>query len=163
MKILYTAAFLLASFITNAQGYKIVNNQVIIDKTISFKAGTVTLNPESDAAMKIIKKYLDDKPYISLLRIEGHTDNSGDAKADLVLSEKRAYVVASALMALGVDCKRLIQVGFGSTKPVAQNDTPEGKAANIRITLVNAALNGKLIGGMPANGGGLVSIELCAQ
>lgn len=163
MKILYTAIFLLVAFGANAQGYKIVNNQVVVDKTISFKAGTATLNPESDAAIKIIKKYLDDKAYISLLRIEGHTDNSGDAKADQKLSEKRAYVVASALMALGINCKRLVPVGFGSTKPVAKNDTPEGKAANIRITLVNAALNGKMIGGMPANGGGVVSIDLCAQ
>ena len=163
MKILYTAVFVLAAFITNAQGYKIVNNQVIVDKAITFTAGTATLNPESDAAIKIIKKYLDDKPYISLLRIECHTDISGDAKADQKLSEKRAYVVAAALMALGIDCKRLIPAGFGSTKPVAKNDTPEGRAANIRITLVNAALNGKLIGGIAANGGGVVSIDLCAQ
>ena len=66
-------------------------------------------------------------------------------------------------MALGIDCKRLMPVGFGATKPVAKNDTPEGKASNIRITLVNAALNGKLIGGLPANGGGVISIDLCAQ
>jgi outer membrane protein OmpA-like peptidoglycan-associated protein len=53
-------------------GYRLEGNQVVIDKPILFKTGTAVLQPVSDSALQIIKKYLDDKSYISTLRIEGH-------------------------------------------------------------------------------------------
>lgn len=151
------------SFAATAQGYKMVNNEVVLNQNISFKTGTATLDPASESALKIIKKYLDDKPYISMLRIECHTDNSIAAKESQKLTEKRAFVVCMALIDMGIDCKRLIPVGFGALKPVANNNTPEGRASNNRITIVNAALKGKLIGGMPADGGGTVAGDLCTQ
>ena len=140
-----------------------VNNEVVLSQPITFKAGTVTLEPASESAIKSIKKYLDDKPMISMLRIECHTDNSIPSKESQKLTEKRAFVVCLALIDMGVDCKRLLPVGFGALKPVANNNTPEGRASNNRITLVNAALKGKLIGGMPADGGGTVAGDLCTQ
>lgn len=145
----------------SAQEYKIENNEVKIDKEIQFKPGTAELLPESDAALLVIKKYLDDKAYISLLRIESHTDNSGDAQANQLLSEKRAEAVGDRLVALGVNCSRLLAVGFGGTKPIATNSTPEGKAQNRRTSFVNAQLKGKSIGGMPVDGGGKIGANLC--
>ncbi len=144
-----------------AQEYKIENNEVKIEKQINFKPGTAELLPESDAALLVIKKYLDDKSYISLLRIESHTDNSGDAQASQILSEKRAEAVGDRLVALGVNCSRLLPVGFGGTKPIATNSTPEGKAQNRRVNFVNAQLRGKSIGGMPIDGGGKIGANLC--
>lgn len=144
-----------------AQDYKIENNEVKTGKEISFKPGTAVLLPESDAALLVIKKYLDDKSYISTLRIEAHTDNSGDAAANQTLSEKRAEAISDRLIALGVDCNRLLPVGFGGTKPVADNGPAAGKAQNRRITFVNAALRGKAIGGMPTDGGGKVAVNPC--
>ncbi|MGC4101617.1 OmpA family protein [Ferruginibacter sp.] len=146
-----------------AQDYKLEGNEVKIEKQVLFEAGSAKLKPESTAALEIIKKYLDDKSYISLLRIECHTDNSGDANAAQDLSEKRALAVCAALVKMGVDCKRLIAVGFGGTKPVQDNSTPEGKAANRRTSFFNAALRGHLIGGMPADGGGKVAGDICNQ
>ena len=70
------------------------------------------------------------------------------------LSEKRAAYVGRWLVAHGVDVKRLIAVGFGSTKPLESDETPAAKAANARIEFHPAALRGKLIGGAPADGGG---------
>ena len=137
-----------------AQEYKLEGNEVKIGKEVKFKTGTAELLPESDAALLVIKKYLDDKSSISTLRIEAHTDNSGDATANQTLSEKRAEAVSDKLISLGVDCNRLLPVGFGGTKPVATNSTAEGKAQNRRISFVNAALRGKAIGGMPTDGGG---------
>jgi OmpA-OmpF porin, OOP family len=151
----------LFSFSVSAQEYKIENNEVKIDKEIKFKTGTAELLPESDAALLVIKKYLDDKSYISLLRIEAHTDNFGNAEANQILTEKRAEAVSDKLIALGVDCNRLLPVGFGGTKPVATNSTPEGKTQNRRISFVNAALKGKAIGGMPTDGGGKVAVNPC--
>ena len=66
-----------------------------------------------------------------------------------------------ASQAKGIDCKRLIPVGFGETKPVAPNDTPDNKAQNRRTAFVNAALKGKPIGGMPVDGGGKVAGDPC--
>ncbi|MES2850864.1 MAG: OmpA family protein [Bacteroidota bacterium] len=145
----------------SAQEYKLEGNEVKIQKEIQFKSGTAELLPESDAALLVIKKYLEDKSYISLLRIEAHTDNSGDAEANQTLSEKRAEAVSDKLVALGVDCNRLLPVGFGDTKPVATNSTTEGKAQNRRTSFVNAALKGKAIGGMPTDGGGKVAVNPC--
>jgi OOP family OmpA-OmpF porin len=61
----------------------------------------------------------------------------------------------------GIDCKRLISVGFGSSKPVADNATPEGRRQNTRIEIINAALRGKVIGGMPIDGGGILAVDPC--
>lgn len=145
----------------SAQEYKLEGNEVKIAKEVNFTSGTVKLLPESEEALLLIKKYLDDKSYISLLRIEVHTDNTGDAKANQLLSEKRAEAISDRLVALGVDCNRLLPVGFGGSKPVADNSTAAGKAQNRRVSFVNAALRGKAIGGMPTDGGGKLAVNPC--
>lgn len=154
---------LLASFAINlqAQDYKLEGNEVKISKPVLFEAGSAKLKPESMAALEIIKQYLTDKSYISLLRVECHTDNSGDAATNQALTEKRALVICRKLIEMGVDCKRLIAVGFGDTKPVADNSTADGKAENRRVTFVNVSLRGRVIGGLPVDGGGKVAGELC--
>ncbi|MBY8975240.1 OmpA family protein [Rhodobacteraceae bacterium NNCM2] len=67
------------------------------------------------------------------LEIDGHTDNVGDEEANLKLSQERAQAVFEALTARGVDGGGLTVVGFGSTRPLASNDTEEGRAENRRI------------------------------
>lgn len=161
MKYILTAAFVFCTIILQAQDYKIENNEVKIEKQVLFEAGTANLKPESTAALQIIKKYLEDKSYISLLRVECHTDNSGNNDDNQTLSEKRALAICAALVKMGVDCKRLIAVGFGSTKPVADNTTPGGKAANRRVSFMNAALRNHPIGGLPVDGGGKVAGDSC--
>lgn len=147
-----------------AQNYKLEGSEVKIDLPIVFENSSAILNRESDAALKIIKQYLDDKSYISMLRVEAHADNDCDPAKNQALSERRAFQVCMALIAMGVDCKRLIAVGFGGTKPIEDNSTPSGKAANRRISFVNVALRGHLIGGMPADGGGVVApADICKQ
>jgi OOP family OmpA-OmpF porin len=106
-----------------------------------------------------VRAYLEAKSYISSLRIEGH----GDDAASQALTEKRALAVARWLVAKGVDCKRLVAVGFGNTKPVADNSTPEGKAQNRRIAFFNAGLRGRAIGGEPLDGGGKLAGDTCAK
>ena len=72
--------FLLASFafMVQAQDYKLEGNEVKIDKPVLFETASDKLKEESTAALEIIKKYLTDKSYISLLRVECHTDNAND-------------------------------------------------------------------------------------
>lgn len=144
--------------LAQAQNFELQEHKLVLPEPISFKTGTAELRPESESALQHIKAYLIAKTYISLLRIEGHTDSGQDAQK---LSEQRAMAVVRWLVAQGVDCKRLIPVGFGSSKPTAPTNTPEGKARNTRIEVVNAALRSKAIGGMPVDGGGLVAGDPC--
>lgn len=161
MKYLLSFLFTMLSFFAYAQEYKLEGNEVVLNKPILFKTGTSELLPESKEVLVIIKNYLAAKSYISLLRVEAHLDNTGDEQKNQVLTEKRALAICKELVAIGVDCKRLIAVGFGSTKPIADNNTIEGKGANRRVSFINAALRGKLIGGMPADGSGKIAGEVC--
>jgi OOP family OmpA-OmpF porin len=161
MKLYLTIVLACFAITLQAQDYKLEGNEVEISKPVLFETGSAKLKPESIAALEIIKQYLTDKSYISQLRVECHTDNSGEAKINQALTEKRAVAVCKKLIELGVDCKRLVAVGFGDTKPVADNSTPAGKAENLRVSFINVSLRGKIIGGMPVDGGGKIAGELC--
>ncbi|HEY8484980.1 MAG TPA: OmpA family protein, partial [Longimicrobiales bacterium] len=92
--------------------------------------------PESTPTLKEIGAMLKANPGLRLL-IEGHTDNVGNAASNQVLSEKRAAAVKAFLeKEYGIDAGRLEARGFGDMKPVAPNDTPEGRQANRRVELV---------------------------
>ena len=72
------------------------------------------------------------------VEVSGHTDSDGDEAANMALSERRAQAVVDYLMRAGLPGERLKAIGYGETKPVASNDTEEGKAQNRRIEfLVN--------------------------
>ncbi len=145
------------------QRFELDGNQLILPRPFVFETGSDTLTQDSNAALRLIMSYLEDKSYISTLRIEGHVAGGGDEAKNQELSEKRALAVTRRLVEYGVDCKRLLPVGFGSSKPVAANDTAEGRAANTRVAAFNAALKGRAIGGMPLDGGGRVAGDPCAK
>lgn len=131
--------------------YTLDGNRLVLPGPIAFQASSATLDPASDPALEHARSYLADKEYITTMRIEGHAD-------DQALSEARAVAVARWLVAHGVDCKRLVAVGFGPTKPIAAAGAPE----NTRVELHNAALRGLQIGGAPPDGGGQASTaNLC--
>jgi len=130
---------------------------------VVFETGSDKLSPESDAVLEHVQKYLEATPNVTQLRIEGHTDNVGQPADNQVLSEKRSMAVARWLVAKNIECKRLIAVGFGDTKPIADNATEDGKAQNRRTAFFNAALNGKPIGNLPVDGGGKVAGDPCAK
>lgn len=69
----------------------------------------------------------------STIEIAGHTDSDGDDGFNQVLSEKRAQAVADYLVKAGLPSDRFVATGYGSTQPVASNDTDDGKAQNRRI------------------------------
>jgi outer membrane protein OmpA-like peptidoglycan-associated protein len=71
------------------------------------------------------------------LRIEGHTDSSGDAAKNMDLSARRAESVKRELAAkYGIDAGRLETAGLGASKPAADNATPTGRAENRRVEFV---------------------------
>jgi outer membrane protein OmpA-like peptidoglycan-associated protein/uncharacterized protein YidB (DUF937 family) len=72
-------------------------------------------------------------PAGTVLEIRGHTDNTGDADANMMLSQQRADAVRAYLIQQGVDPNELTAKGYGNTQPVTSNDTEEGKFRNRRI------------------------------
>ena len=152
--ILSLAATFLISLSSFAQSFTIEGNEVIFNKKVSFKTGTTEFTPESTEALNLVKTYLESKAFITLFRIEGHCANEGANNQEL--SEKRAVAVGNWLIDNGIDCKRLIMVGFGKMKPVTADADD-----NTRIVFSNAELRGRAIGGMPADGGGKLAVKPC--
>jgi OOP family OmpA-OmpF porin len=144
--------------------FKVSNDgKVELPGPVVFETGSDKLSPESDAVLEHVQKYLEETPDVTLLRIEGHTDDVGDDASNQKLSELRSMAVAMWLVAKGIDCKRLIPVGFGETKPVAPNTTEEGRAQNRRTAFFNAAINKRPIAGKPVDGGGTRAGDPCAK
>jgi OOP family OmpA-OmpF porin len=143
----------------DAPAFVITANRLELPAPIGFAADSTTLTAESAPALAHIAAFLANKPAISTLRIEAHSDDQGDAAAALALTRSRALAVVTALVARGVARERLIAVGFGASKPVADAATPEGRAANRRIVAQIAALRGHALGGEPVDGGGSVVAE----
>ncbi len=75
------------------------------------------------------------------IRIEGHTDNVGDPKANIQLSRNRAFRIYNFLVMKGIDADRLTYEGYGSTQPLVPNDTEENKQKNRRVEFVITSLN----------------------
>jgi OOP family OmpA-OmpF porin len=84
--------------------------------------------PMLNDAVLIMKKNPD-----LTVEIDGHTDNTGTAAYNMILSEKRAEAIKDFLVARGIAPKRLTTKGFGFTKPAASNDTKAGRAKNRRV------------------------------
>lgn len=99
----------------------------------------------TDGRLEAIKEILKNYPNAKFA-IEGHTDNTGSAKVNQKLSEDRAKVVMDKLIEKGVNPANLTSAGFGSTKPVADNKTKEGKALNRRTEIrhIGTISEGKL-------------------
>ena len=103
---------------------------------IYFDTASDRIRPESTPTLKEIGQMLKDHPELKLT-IEGHTDNVGTAASNKILSERRAESVRETLVnTYGVDASRLAAKGFGATKPVGSNETPEGQQNNRRVELV---------------------------
>lgn len=128
--------------------------EVQLPGPVLFQTGTATLLPESDAVLNVVLEYMKAKPEVTKLRVEGHTDTDNNNAANMVLSKQRAMAVTAWLVAKGIECKRIIPVGFGEEKLLVNPETnAEDKARNRRVVFVNAEVNGKPVGGKPVDGG----------
>lgn len=103
----------------------------IVLRNIFFDTGSASLRPESYAELGVLYKLLEDNPKIKI-EISGHTDNVGSAALNQRLSQDRARAVVDFLIERGTDPDRLTYEGYGFSRPVATNDTPEGRQLNRR-------------------------------
>lgn len=102
---------------------------------VNFDFAKDTLKPDAAPVITQVVSLLKANPSYQLV-IEGHTDNVGGADFNQKLSERRAAAVVDALVKGGIAKDRLSSIGLGDTKPVASNDTSEGRASNRRVELV---------------------------
>lgn len=101
---------------------------------LTFEIGSARLSAGAIAALTSVAKVLVDYR-LTIVSVDGHTDDSGDAGSNRTLSEQRAAAVARQLIAKGVEVERLVVVGYGSERPVADNTTEVGREANRRVVL----------------------------
>ncbi|SDT17551.1 OmpA family protein [Bradyrhizobium canariense] len=102
---------------------------------IGFESGRAIIDPDSAGLLDRLIETALRCPNASI-EIAGHTDTDGDDAFNQALSEKRAQAVADYLIKAGLPADRFTATGYGSTQPIASNDTDEGKAQNRRIEFV---------------------------
>jgi len=99
---------------------------------VQFQSGTDILTPASFEALNMLVKILAENPNL-VLEVSGHTDNSGKDEGNNIISKKRANAVKNYLVGKGIKATQLIAKGYGSSQPIADNATPEGRAKNRRV------------------------------
>jgi outer membrane protein OmpA-like peptidoglycan-associated protein len=102
---------------------------------VLFETGQTELRSEAMESLVEVVDLLQSEPD-KLIRIEGHTDSTGNEEANLRISQQRADAVLKALVSLGVDADRITSVGMGQDFPIASNDTEEGRAQNRRVDVI---------------------------
>jgi outer membrane protein OmpA-like peptidoglycan-associated protein len=106
---------------------------------ILFETASDRLDAQSELLIASFAEYLLVAPSLRV-QIQGHTDNVGDADANLDLSQRRAKRVAQTIIDLGVSSSRITYRGYGEKRPVASNDSEAGRAQNRRTVFVVTAL-----------------------
>ncbi|MNU65165.1 Photosystem I chlorophyll a apoprotein A2 [compost metagenome] len=100
-------------------------------RNIFFDVNKATLRPESNAEMERLVQLMKDVPNLKI-EISGHTDNTGSASLNETLSQQRAEAVVSYLTQKGIAANRMTAKGYGSSKPIASNNSEDGKQQNRR-------------------------------
>jgi OmpA-OmpF porin, OOP family len=111
----------------------VTDTQIVINDRIEFALGRSEIRKESFGLVDRIAQVLKDNPQIKKVEIQGHTDNTGPAQLNRNLSDARAKSVMKALAQRGIDKDRMTAKGYGPDRPVASNDTEEGKQKNRRV------------------------------
>jgi outer membrane protein OmpA-like peptidoglycan-associated protein len=114
---------------------KVLTDGKFVTTGIKFDVNKATLKPESAGTLNYVVKMMQDNPDWRF-SVEGHTDSDGSDDFNQTLSEKRAAAVRNELIKLGISADRLTSKGWGESKPMTDNNTPEGKAQNRRVEFV---------------------------
>lgn len=112
---------------------EVTADQIVITEKIQFDVNKTTIKPESHSLLDEITGVMKDNPRLLKISIDGHTDSDGSDAHNQKLSQGRAEAVMHYLVEHGIDSGRLTARGFGEQKPIASNDTAEGKEKNRRV------------------------------
>jgi outer membrane protein OmpA-like peptidoglycan-associated protein len=106
--------------------------KAIVLEGVVFESGSSVISPQSEEVLTQAFNTLNDDPEIEV-EIQGHTDNRGSRALNTKLSQARAEAVKAWLVSKGIAANRIQTHGFGPDKPIASNDTAEGRQQNRRI------------------------------
>lgn len=109
---------------------------ITLSGSVIFPSGKSELLPSARNKLSEVATALAQGDASSKIVVEGHTDSVGAAEMNQALSVRRAEAVMTALIANGVAAERVSVQGYGSTRPIADNDTPAGRANNRRVEIV---------------------------
>jgi OmpA-OmpF porin, OOP family len=121
--------------VTASDMFDALNRDGRIALYINFDTGKSIIRDESKPIIDQIVQMMKSNPAL-MIGVEGHTDNVGNPTSNKTLSEARAKSVVSGIVIQGIPAERLIPVGHGQDKPIADNNTEEGRAKNRRVELV---------------------------
>jgi outer membrane protein OmpA-like peptidoglycan-associated protein len=109
---------------------------ITLSGQVLFVTAKADLLPAARDALAAVAKALLDSGESQPITVEGHTDSRGNEEHNQLLSKQRADAVRDYLVGQGVKPERITTVGYGETRPVASNDTAEGRANNRRVEIV---------------------------
>jgi outer membrane protein OmpA-like peptidoglycan-associated protein len=112
---------------------RVEERQIKISEEIKFKTDSAELLPESDGVLLEVRDTLNAHPGIRRVRVEGHTDATGDPGYNRELSQRRAEAVSNWLVEHGIDRSRLQSAGMGESRPIDTNATEAGRHNNRRV------------------------------
>ena len=115
---------------------KFLYQVVLSDDSVKFPTDAAALSPEAEQRLAQFAQRLRSENRNVYLEIQGHTDSSGDTRANEQLGQSRAEAVRRFLSDQGIALNRMATISYGETKPVAPNNTREGRAQNRRVAIV---------------------------
>ena len=110
--------------------------EITIKQQIQFAVDSAQILPASNPLLNEIADAFVRTPGLRRVEVQGHTDNSGSADRNMLLSEQRSQAVADWLSSHGVASDRLVAKGYGQTKPLVPNVTTGNKAKNRRVQFI---------------------------
>jgi outer membrane protein OmpA-like peptidoglycan-associated protein len=114
----------------------VTTKELKLKRPIHFLHDSAEMLPDSFALIEELAEAFRAHPEISLVEIQGHTDDSGAILHNQTLSEKRAVAVRKALISLGIDADRLLAKGYGSSQPIVPNTNAANRTKNRRVQLI---------------------------
>ena len=126
-------------FITTYEIGKFIYKEGSVNiSSILFETGSAELKKESEQEVEFLADFLKSDPKLKIV-IGGHTDNVGDFRINQRLSEERANTLKMMLVnKYGVESSKIGTIGYGETKPIADNNTEKGRALNRRVEIIKA-------------------------
>lgn len=109
------------------------DNKIVINEKVQFEVNSAKIKSESHSLLDEVAKVIKENGQIKKIEVEGHASAEGDARKNQNLSDRRAKSVMKYLVGDGIDKGTLTAKGYGEDRPIADNETEEGRIKNRRV------------------------------